>query len=140
MARPFPPVDQRAPEGRGQADADADRPAQERTPESARSGTRDGTRDGTRTDVTPEGEPSPAPASAREAQPAPTAAPAATPHPDFATARDPLRKAGDWQDATILAENPDGTTEEVDAKEAVRSLMARYQKALKLMDCLNAGS
>lgn len=65
--------------------------------------------------------------------------PAAPPPPaDFATARDPLRKPGDWQAGTLLAENPDGTTEEVPAGEAVRSLMARYKLAQRLMECLDA--
>lgn len=59
-------------------------------------------------------------------------------NPAFATSRDPLRKPGDWQEGTLSAENPDGTTEEVEAGEAVRSLMARYRKAQKLMECLNA--
>ncbi len=65
--------------------------------------------------------------------------PAAPPPPaDFATARDPLRKPGEWQEGTLLAENPDGTTEAVPAGEAVRSLMARYKLAQRLMECLDA--
>lgn len=72
----------------------------------------------------------------RPAAPPPPAAPAL--NPAFGTARDPLRKPGDWQAGTLLAENPDGTTEEVPAGEAVRSLMARYKLAQRLMECLDA--
>ena len=64
--------------------------------------------------------------------------PVRKPSNPIGTAKDPLRKKGDWQDADLVALNADGTETEVNAKVAVSSLMKRHARAKRLLECVNA--